>query len=162
MDYYKSNNENQFKDIQLQLHASSSVSNPYTFNIQGNKSFSGVCELEKTVYVMKTGIIGQSGAGGGIVIVRLKSISPNTFKDAIIEQILSNYVNQDNTYANTFMELSKKIADTITLEMVESGDIYIFSFYGINKNNNHYMYINKQGQSPFKVVPNKTYNFYLY
>ena len=46
MDYYKSNSENQFKDIQLQLHASSSVSNPYTFSIQGNKSFRGVCEWD--------------------------------------------------------------------------------------------------------------------
>ena len=63
VDYYKSNSENQFKDIQLQLHATdpdpdpdpepdvpddlrTSVSNPYTFNIQGNKSFSGICELD--------------------------------------------------------------------------------------------------------------------
>lgn len=51
MEYYKSNNENQFKDIQLQLHATtSSVSNPYTFSIQENKSFSGICvgELPST------------------------------------------------------------------------------------------------------------------
>ena len=45
VDYYKSNNENQFKDIQLQLHATN-VTNPYTFSIQGNKSFSGVCKSE--------------------------------------------------------------------------------------------------------------------
>lgn len=39
----------QFKDIQLQLHATK-VTNPYTFSIQGNKSFSGVCvgELPST------------------------------------------------------------------------------------------------------------------
>ena len=30
----------QFKDLNLQLHASTNVTNPYTFNIQGNKSFS--------------------------------------------------------------------------------------------------------------------------
>lgn len=42
VDYYESNKKNQFKDIQLQLHAST-VSNPYTFSIQGNKSFSGIC-----------------------------------------------------------------------------------------------------------------------
>ena len=49
MDYYKSNNENQFKDIQLQLHATK-VTNPYTFSIQGNKGFSGICvgELPST------------------------------------------------------------------------------------------------------------------
>lgn len=45
MDYYESNKKNQFKDIQLQLHAST-VSNPYTFSIQGNKSFSGSCVVD--------------------------------------------------------------------------------------------------------------------
>lgn len=30
----------QFKDLNLQLHASTSVTNPYTFSIQGNRSFS--------------------------------------------------------------------------------------------------------------------------
>ena len=54
MDYYKSNNENQFKDIQLQLHATN-VTNPYTFSIQGNKSFSGICELYKPSYVIAYG-----------------------------------------------------------------------------------------------------------
>ena len=54
MDYHKSNNENQFKDIQLQLHATK-VSNPYTFSIQGNKSFSGICELDKPSYVIAYG-----------------------------------------------------------------------------------------------------------
>ena len=54
MDYYKSNNENQFKDIQLQLHATK-VTNPYTFSIQGNKSFSGICELDKPSYVIAYG-----------------------------------------------------------------------------------------------------------
>ena len=48
MDYYKSNNENQFKDIQLQLHATK-VTNPYTFSIQGNVNFSGICELKPSV-----------------------------------------------------------------------------------------------------------------
>ena len=46
--YYKSNNENQFKDIQLQLHATN-VTNPYTFSIQGNMNFSGVCKSESYV-----------------------------------------------------------------------------------------------------------------
>ena len=54
VDYYKSNNENQFKDIQLQLHATN-VTNPYTFSIQGNKSFSGICELDKPSYVIAYG-----------------------------------------------------------------------------------------------------------
>ena len=53
VDYYKSNNENQFKDIQLQLHATK-VTNPYTFSIQGNKSFSGVCKSELS-YVIAYG-----------------------------------------------------------------------------------------------------------
>lgn len=70
MDYYKSNSENQFKDIQLQLHATdpapepeldvpddlrTKVSNPYTFSIQGNKSFRGVCELDAPYDVVAYG-----------------------------------------------------------------------------------------------------------
>ena len=54
VDYYKSNNENQFKDIQLQLHATK-VTNPYTFSIQGNKSFSGICKSDKPSYVIAYG-----------------------------------------------------------------------------------------------------------
>ena len=36
----------QFKDLNLQLHASSSVANPYTFNIQGNTYFSTIKDVE--------------------------------------------------------------------------------------------------------------------
>ena len=35
---------NSFKDLNLQLHASTTVTNPYTFNIQGNCSFSASVE----------------------------------------------------------------------------------------------------------------------
>lgn len=35
---------NKFKDLNLQLHASTTVTNPYTFNIQGNCSFSASVE----------------------------------------------------------------------------------------------------------------------
>lgn len=34
----------QFKDLNLQLHASTNVTNPYTFSIQGNRSFSASIE----------------------------------------------------------------------------------------------------------------------
>ena len=44
----------QFKDIQLQLHATK-VTNPYKFRIRGNKSFSGICELDKPSYVIAYG-----------------------------------------------------------------------------------------------------------
>ena len=54
VDYYKSNNKNQFKDIQLQLHAIR-VTNPYIFSIQENISFSGICELDKPSYVIAYG-----------------------------------------------------------------------------------------------------------
>lgn len=52
VDYYKSNNENQFKDIQLQLHATN-VTNPYTFSIQGNKSFSGIPVLNTVTLTVR-------------------------------------------------------------------------------------------------------------
>lgn len=40
-DYY---NNDSFNKINLQLHASSTVSNPYTFSISSNKSFSGAVQ----------------------------------------------------------------------------------------------------------------------
>lgn len=40
-DYY---NNNSFNKINLQLHASSKVSNPYSFSIKSNMSFSGVVQ----------------------------------------------------------------------------------------------------------------------
>lgn len=36
----------QFKDLNLQLHASTNVTNPYTFSIQGNRSFSTSVEAD--------------------------------------------------------------------------------------------------------------------
>lgn len=36
----------QFKDLNLQLHASTNVTNPYTFSIQGNRSFSASVEAD--------------------------------------------------------------------------------------------------------------------
>lgn len=36
----------QFKDLNLQLHASTNVTNPYTFSIQGNRSFSASVETD--------------------------------------------------------------------------------------------------------------------
>ena len=90
--YYKSNNENQFKDIQLQLHATK-VTNPYTFSIQGNKSFSGICELDKpTTYVLKSGVLVFSPANQ-LEIYGYSSdnsnttISPNFFKNVTISEI---------------------------------------------------------------------------
>ena len=40
-DYY---NNNSFNEIKLQLHASSKVSNPYSFSIKSNTGFSGVVQ----------------------------------------------------------------------------------------------------------------------
>lgn len=57
MDYYESNKKNQFKDIQLQLHASSTVTNPYTFSIQGNSSFSGRCVLSNVDTALFNGTV---------------------------------------------------------------------------------------------------------
>ena len=51
-DYY---NNDSFNKINLQLHASSKVSNPYSFSIKSNTGFSGICELDKPSYVIAYG-----------------------------------------------------------------------------------------------------------
>lgn len=83
VDYYKSDNKNQFKDIQLQLHATtSSVTNPYTFSIQGNTSFSGICEVDlKNIKAMMT--VGRGFGTYGFSNESYGSLSPNPLPNGV-------------------------------------------------------------------------------
>ena len=169
MDYYESNEKNQFKDIQLQLHATNSVSNPYTFSIQGNKSFSGSCELDKTLYKMNTHILSVSGAGGGIMHIGYSinnsntSISPNVLKGATIQSFISTFVNSNWQFTQTRITLSKKIADTITLEIAGTENVYVFHANTVSNNNDnntntYWSYLSVE----FQIVNDGIYKFYLY
>ena len=84
VDYYKSDNKNQFKDIQLQLHATtSSVTNPYTFSIQGNTSFSGICEVDlKNIKAMMT--VGRDFWKYGFKNGDFGSLSPNPLPNGVL------------------------------------------------------------------------------
>lgn len=189
VDYYKSNNENQFKDIQLQLHATdpdpdpgpepdvhdnlrTRVSNPYTFSIQGNKSFRGVCEVDKPTYTLKAQLIQYVATGGGFIFIGYlpgnsnTTISPDSFKNVTILRVHSLYRETVGSgYQESVIQLSKKIADTITLEMVDSGDIYTFTAatHSVNRDddiNSPWNY-GTSDEGP-RFYENETYKFYLY
>ena len=157
-------------DIILQLHATN-VTNPYTFSIQGNKSFSGICELEKTIYSITTRVLSRIGLDGGIVVCGYDnrysetSISPNTFKGAIIKFIVSHYLASNSVLAKSTIGLSKKVADTITLKDVNTGTSYVFnadkqSVNGDNNIDSPWNYV--IGKDGIKIYGNQNYKFYLY
>lgn len=82
-----------FKDLNLQLHASTNVTNPYTFSIQGNTSFSAQLEPEVATYQIECEE--STIRGIGITAIGYSSygfaeekafgaISNNVFKNATI------------------------------------------------------------------------------
>lgn len=191
MDYCKSNNENQFKDIQLQLHATDpaheprppepdvpddlrvTVTNPYTFSIRGNKRFRAVCVVDKPIYTLKAQLIQYNQVDGGFIFIGYSpnnsntTISPDSFKNVTILRVHSLYRETVGSgYQNSVIMLSKKIADTITLEMVDSGDIYTFTAATLSVNrddniNSPWNYGTPSGKGP-QFYENETYKFYLY
>ena len=145
MDYYKSNNENQFKDIQLQLHASSSVSNPYTFNIQGNKSFNGVC---------------AEALPSAETYLYNKLITDNTYEDIYEDikiSIPSNCkVLKVAVYVNSQAEMEDTAYAVADIKNTSNNISWINEY---DYNNNHDACINVVKY--VGVTPNKTYALHL-
>ena len=101
VDYYKSNNENQFKDIQLQLHATK-VTNPYTFNITKDISFSAKCASESTDITITVGNYYRQLSHGTIAVyygydnnviapISFGTCSPSTYKGIEIGSITIHF-----------------------------------------------------------------------
>lgn len=80
-DYYKANGLN----INLQLHASSEVSNPYSFNITKNIGFnSKTLESESGIYTLTVGNIKlNQTAYGYIGSLNLGDLSPKIYKQGV-------------------------------------------------------------------------------
>lgn len=89
----------QFKDLNLQLHASTTVTNPYTFSIQGNKSFSAQLEPEVVTYQITCGTsyivrpfqaeaIGYSKIGFLNNTQSFGSLAPGNFKGNLVLGII--------------------------------------------------------------------------
>ena len=90
-DYY---NNDSFNKINLQLHASSTVSNPYTFNITENKIFSGNCTVAGEKYTINASFIYDESSEDfsyGYSEYNLGSISSTSFKGFPIYAILDDY-----------------------------------------------------------------------
>ena len=145
MDYYKSNNENQFKDIQLQLHATK-VTNPYTFSIQGNKSFSGVCigELPSTETYLYNKLIADNAYE--YIYENIKISIPSNCKVLKVAVYVSSHAEaEDVAYA------SADIKNT-------SNNIMWLNEYDTNNNHDACIDVVKY----IGVTPNKTYTLFLY
>ena len=117
----------QFKDLNLQLHASATVTNPYTFNIQGNCSFNASIEADVATYQITCGasgtsrpfesrVIGYSSIGWIGNPTKFGTLNNTNFKGATIYAIIHG-VGTANGFPLWQIILDKDIgADAITLE----------------------------------------------
>lgn len=159
----------QFKDLNLQLHASTNVTNPYTFSIQGNKSFSAQLEPEVATYQITCGGANtyrpiSSGAIGYSVVGWLNNsrnfgtLNPDVFKGAYICAIL--YATSDNATGFPAWQIlvSKSVGNAITLET--AGVRVTLPQMGTNGSNYSYTLQNATVEAPW--YGNNTYELKLY
>ena len=116
-----------FKDLNLQLHASTTVINPYTFNIQGNTSFSTSIEADVATYQIKCGESVIRGVG--ITAIGYSSIGfaddksfgnldNKMFKNATISSLY--VILYSTTSPIWIILLNADVGDTITLETLKN------------------------------------------
>lgn len=118
---------NKFKDLNLQLHASATVTNPYTFNIQGNCSFNASIEADVATYQITCGtsgtdrpfmsnVIGYSSIGWINIPTKFGTLNNTNLKGATIYTIIYG-VGNAHGFPMWQIILDKDIgADAITLE----------------------------------------------
>lgn len=161
----------QFKDLNLQLHASTNVTNPYTFSIQGNKSFSAQLEPEVATYQITCGGSGtyqpfQTEAIGYSVIGWLNNtasfgtLNPTVFKGANILAIIyaTAISNNVNGFPAWQIIVNKSVGNAIVLET--SGVTVTIPMMGMNGMNYSYTLQNATIEAPW--YPNNTYELKLY
>ena len=119
---------NKFKDLNLQLHASATVTNPYTFNIQGNCSFNASIEADVATYQITCGTsstyqpftaegIGYSSIGWLYNPTKFGTLNDTNFKGATIYTIIYGVRGSIHGLPLWEIILDKDIgADAITLE----------------------------------------------
>ena len=158
---------NKFKDLNLQLHASTDVTNPYTFNIQGNCSFNASIEADVATYQITCGsginyrpftsvATGYSSIGWLSNSTRFGTLNNTNFKGATIYSIVYAEILSGNAHGFPAWQiiLDKDIgADAITLETLNvkvtipktgtSDDRTVYALYNTNidprwSNNNTY------------------------
>lgn len=157
MDYYKSNNENQFKDIQLQLHATK-VTNPYTFSIQGNKSFSGVCieALPSTETYLYEKHISDDETPDYIYENIKISIPPNCRVLKVAAKVYLNVDPNDNGYAYSTITNTGNNINWVDIQDQSSGSDYasidIVKYIGVTPNKTYALSLDLYANADFEIV----------
>ena len=158
MDYCKSNNENQFKDIQLQLHASSSVSNPYTFSIQGNKSFSGVCigELPSTETYLYEKHISDDDRPNYIYDNIKISIPPNCKVLKVATKVYATVDMNDNGYAYSIITNTNNNIKWVDEDDQSGGNTYasidVVKYIGVTPNKTYALTLDLYTNADYEIT----------
>lgn len=140
----------QFKDLNLQLHASTNVTNPYTFSIQGNRSFSASVEEESSrKYKLTVEVYGDYHDVGneednyttysyGFVLHR-GVLSPTSFKGVTIDSLFTEH--DDNSSAEyTYLIFSGHVTAFNSFKIMMPWKTYTTTHYNYNSYNNTTQY----------------------
>ena len=137
-DYY---NNDSFNKINLQLHASSVVSNPYTFNILESKNFSGNCAIIGEKYIVNASKYfdkpNDYDIYGYSKFVNLGSITPSTFEGFQINAIADNY-SKNKAMLTLNGDSKKDIGLSIILQINNTRIDMIYDRYYTNSNSSIY------------------------
>ena len=140
----------QFKDLNLQLHAGTNVTNPYTFSIQGNTSFSASVEEESSKkYKLTVEVYGDYHDVGseednyttysyGFVLHR-GVLSPTSFKGVTIDSLFTEH--DDNSSAEyTCLIFSGHVTAFNSFKIMMPWKTYTTTHYFYDPNNNTTQY----------------------
>lgn len=128
-----------FKDLNLQLHASTTVTNPYTFNIQGNCSFS--TSVESAIPDTNT-ILGSNYASNPNYFTSVSVTIPNGVNVILVRGTGEIYIEHSGDQYGAYLIIGH-IDDSNK----------IIKVYSINEGVS-YSYV--------KVTPGKVYNIGIY
>lgn len=157
VDYYESDSENQFKDIQLQLHAAK-VTNPYTFSIQGNKSFSGVCveELPATETYLYEKHVSDDDKYNYIYENIKISIPPNCRVLKVAAKVYLNVNPNDNGYAYSTITNTGNNINWVDIRDQSGGDNYasidIVKYIGVTPNKTYALSLDLYANADYEIV----------
>lgn len=131
-----------FNNINLQLHASSSVSNPYTFNINNNCNFSATIEAQSTLPESETALttmvasrknvtyVADVEIPSGVQVVKFAIGTIDPSGEILVGNLSSSDISwNDSNYAWTYDENTN---EQYTYVGVTPNKTYTFTYEGYN------------------------------